>query len=1490
MGDNNDGGATGQPSGGQPLSTTAGATAGVGGALYRNPPNESGMDTDVTPSGTPGSVSESGSMAGEGVPPPGLAAHRAARLGGEDFRRELPPHQGAAVRVEAPLGLGANQTLPGGRVRRPLGDVSVGTAASLGPGDYDRGRKSGSYLPDPLEKSARIWNGDGTTLEDVIEWFESRAPSSVAGKDRMRLFSKYATLKARALLEEIPEILDDVNSWEEFLDCLRLHFPDRTKLRNLTTQEFEERSKKLLTGCWGKQEDVFTAGMEFGRLVKQYTREGSDSVRADETYYRWCHPLVVEGIIKWNKDRWRDEKGWDQQSLPSWKWLMKAHVDWYNPKNKMANAMLRRLRPELPSPAQLALEAADSKGEAMEKTVQKGWREERRGEKGSKEVEHSGDEMASLVRSMSELSLQHQTGGLQRRKELAERYQATVRAIQAIPGGREAIAYFPSTLEDPIGDGKAFTEACAEAFDVAETHGPDSAAYASQYALVAFNAPAGKDIKDYLPAPTYLARQGSNPVYPPKGNPALSYGVDSAPNSQGNSVAVERRAPTLGNRTSACYFCGQSGHMKQECSVRADCIKKGIITLHPYNWTHPRTGETAERMGDRWNLPSHPLNGARAVTTGGKYPSQILQEVMEEVKRKVNASRASTASQANAAESEELAAHMEESWAQEDERIKEYNPTASYAVAVDSFPDVQVSWGDGEDDFQAIMLRQWEAEDEALGLKGPGLEGGENVIVECGIHVVEVGLDSGMREDVTVHFVSQEEELFLHLFGGGEDDEGLVSEDSVNQALVNHLMTMESFAADKGKDRSAFRPTPYPPNPNRVQGVRAGDQSGVTTASRPFTRSQNSKGVVYPIGPAKPAPRPEVEVRPVAPAQRLPTRAPPGAGPVVKGESVGPSGAASAAPKRESSRPLIPNKFLPQNSLVSQGTDWREICRRIVTGRGTSDLSIQDLLVISPLLVSYLGGITRKLREGEDLNLLNRGAHTAAVRHVKTEGELGTEVYQSVSVEPSFGGVAVYETRGSLLDREEAPDSEGTCGVYLTSQYEPSIGEVGGWEGEGQHWCRSPLSVKTVLIPVSVNGYRCQAIVDDGSQINMVSKAFFDGLTQYVRVGIQSDLQYTVTGVHGEPVPLLGYFEADVKVGSMTTSHIFWVNQHAPQDKIFLGMPFIAKNLVEFTWYGYRRVMRMHSPNGTMELALHPDSGPVLTVAEPRVEGKPRRPLAMRLRNLRRLAGPPQIEDNIERELSYVCVAGELYLENPKVQAYMIEVESPEKITELEYTWTPRVRTRREIGEPEVEEVEEGELTPTPPAEETVSGTPKSLSALPNPKAPTAEGTFREFRTKDATEDDLWEQSQQTASRFAEADPIEQAVGTAVRFVDTDEQADDCLEFVVEDRRTRTRLLMGPTGRYYQSGADCSNAIVVEREDDFRRVHVYGAYKPVALKKRPVETTMKEEDKPLMMAPPNLMDDLPPVRPEGPSLTELQPGRRLTADRLEKVVFSMKDF
>ncbi|BEI88642.1 uncharacterized protein CcaverHIS019_0200040 [Cutaneotrichosporon cavernicola] len=351
------------------------------------------------------------------------------------------------------------------------------------------------------------------------------------------------------------------------------------------------------------------------------------------------------------------------------------------------------------------------------------------------------------------------------------------------------------------------------------------------------------------------------------------------------------------------------------------------------------------------------------------------------------------------------------------------------------------------------------------------------------------------------------------------------------------------------------------------------------------------------------------------PAGRNPTAQPSGynavnapnprARPVTRSAPAQPPGEARAVPREPLPKSLVPSRMVPRPTPLSEEANWADVCYKIVRTKAlaSGDVSVWEILVISPILQKYLQGINR----AGNVGLPPRPEPTAAA----------SVNVASTSIEPledsmTIGGEAEVVVGEAALAGERLPITDD---------------DIRGGEIWGNAWAPLPLTVKTVLFEAELCGVCVRVLVDDGSQINMVSSALYDRIADHQAVAIRTDIRYWVSGVHGAARPLAGVFEGDLRLGGMTTRHAFWVNRDAPADKVFLGMPFIVKNQVNFIWSGNRRVMIMNTEFGLQEITMHGRDGPVVTVPD---YTDARKPMAVRLGRLRMLeAREPQFNQKL---------------------------------------------------------------------------------------------------------------------------------------------------------------------------------------------------------------------------------------------------------------------
>lgn len=247
------------------------------------------------------------------------------------------------------------------------------------------------------------------------------------------------------------------------------------------------------------------------------------------------------------------------------------------------------------------------------------------------------------------------------------------------------------------------------------------------------------------------------------------------------------------------------------------------------------------------------------------------------------------------------------------------------------------------------------------------------------------------------------------------------------------------------------------------------------------------------------------------------------------------------------------------------------------------------------------------------------------------------------------------------MEVNEAEGEERQKGVFVPAVYS-SESKLG--------MSTLPLAVRTALLPCKLNGIECRAMVDDGSMLNLVPRGMFERL----RVGLRSDIRFRVSGIHDTGgVGLAGHFAADVEFGGLTTRHFFWVNNAMKEEKIYLGMPFVLANRVEFFWHGPNRIMRQQTMQGTSEYAMFPSDGPEVTrhSKSPGVQAERGR-YASELANY-------EAELEYLGEASYVCETGSVGFHEMDYEGAVLDVISMEfEETEEDGEETPRARPEPE--------------------------------------------------------------------------------------------------------------------------------------------------------------------------------------------------------------------
>jgi hypothetical protein len=141
------------------------------------------------------------------------------------------------------------------------------------------------------------------------------------------------------------------------------------------------------------------------------------------------------------------------------------------------------------------------------------------------------------------------------------------------------------------------------------------------------------------------------------------------------------------------------------------------------------------------------------------------------------------------------------------------------------------------------------------------------------------------------------------------------------------------------------------------------------------------------------------------------------------------------------------------------------------------------------------------------------------------------------------------------------------------------------------------LAVGTCSMLAQIEGEPVVAMLDDGSEVNIMPQDLWDRLNTRHSLSIRTDTPFRVSGIHGASQALLGHTEVRVTLGGLTTRHTFWVARGVT--RLILGMPFFWKNRVDIHWSGDRRVVKQNTEHGQTLQYMHLPGGPKKTLYDP---------------------------------------------------------------------------------------------------------------------------------------------------------------------------------------------------------------------------------------------------------------------------------------------------
>lgn len=429
--------------------------------------------------------------------------------------------------------------------------------------------------------------------------------------------------------------------------------------------------------------------------------------------------------------------------------------------------------------------------------------------------------------------------------------------------------------------------------------------------------------------------------------------------------------------------------------------------------------------------------------------------------------------------------------------------------------------------------------------------------------------------------------------------------EDVKRAVYNRLHgideEVDAMAATKtAKDSVKFQPYERPAGPN----TRSKKEPEIA----PYVPPPNDGRWVTKReqGKAAAAPSEAGKMKKIAPTTKAPVKADKKTEKKTKAEAKGPSTKKGTGKTGDSSKKVRGKRV--KWSEMSLGVDASKTMKRIV-GQEMVTLSIAELCTLSP-------SFQKMLREATKMQLKSVAVVNAAGADSSDEEE------------DSSSSDSESDSSSSASSSDESMDLEGLYGMSVDVFWEQDdmdieVLEANVADDEGQEkrfktyddfkrGVRRPLityrhgrlprnsedtclSVGTSVILVRLQDFPLGALLDTGSQINVIPLQLWEDIAASKQVTLRRDLAWRIAGIHGKSERLMGYTTLRVEYGGLAFDHIFWVGDVS---RTILGMPFIYKTRMNLEWSGDRMTAIMPTEDGDSRTYLHAPGGPPKAVVD----------------------------------------------------------------------------------------------------------------------------------------------------------------------------------------------------------------------------------------------------------------------------------------------------
>jgi hypothetical protein len=308
-------------------------------------------------------------------------------------------------------------------------------------------------------------------------------------------------------------------------------------------------------------------------------------------------------------------------------------------------------------------------------------------------------------------------------------------------------------------------------------------------------------------------------------------------------------------------------------------------------------------------------------------------------------------------------------------------------------------------------------------------------------------------------------------------------------------------------------------------------------------------------------------------------------------------------------------------SAMTRTHDALQLAEKIIMERAQVSLSFAELCALSPLVQKAAHEATR-IRQGgpsatEEQEEPKQGGlevrkdkKVAFVRNSAVEsGSLpgGEEEFETEEDEDSFEVFmqSVESAFSRTLEAEDEDEWSSEEVEVLHTMNEEAAGRPQDKPAISHSWGKVAdpteqyLKVDTCNMIASVEGLEVAAMIDDGSQVNVMPQSMFEEIVRdrSRRVALRLHPKFRITGVTGKPEMMAGHAFVEVNIGGVSSHHLVWVSPSV--DRFILGMPFIWKQRVDFYWSGECRVIRQNVLSGSVLQYMHVPGGPVKQMYDP---------------------------------------------------------------------------------------------------------------------------------------------------------------------------------------------------------------------------------------------------------------------------------------------------